>query len=177
MSATLVLVTHEHPDHNGVEVIGGDPAILRWTAGRLQSPIGEVVAVASEHDQSAGTQRGPNTIFVSARTTSWMDDSMPAGAESELRIGWRRVRADVAWCWSRKNGASSGSARGLGEADVRGRTSACGASGGAFCGDPHAGVSGRAPRRVADRGASSGVSDSTRRAFLRARRFPSRTQR
>ena len=81
MSATLVLVTHEHPDHNGVEVIGGDPAILRWTAGRLQSPIGEVVAVASEHDQSAGTQRGQNTIFVSARTTSWMDDSMPAGAE------------------------------------------------------------------------------------------------
>jgi L-ascorbate metabolism protein UlaG (beta-lactamase superfamily) len=27
-------------------------------------PFGEVVAVASEHDQAAGTQRGPNTIFV-----------------------------------------------------------------------------------------------------------------
>jgi L-ascorbate metabolism protein UlaG (beta-lactamase superfamily) len=62
--ATLVLVTHEHYDHNGIEVIGGDPAILRSTAGRLQSPIGEVVAVASEHDDNAGTQRGPNTIFV-----------------------------------------------------------------------------------------------------------------
>lgn len=64
VSADLVLVTHEHADHNGVEVIGGDPAVLRSTAGRLESPIGEVVAIASEHDAAAGTQRGPNTIFV-----------------------------------------------------------------------------------------------------------------
>ncbi|HEX3693717.1 MAG TPA: MBL fold metallo-hydrolase [Solirubrobacteraceae bacterium] len=61
---TLLLVTHEHLDHNGVEAIGGDPPILRSTAGRLESPIGEVTAVASEHDERAGTERGPNTIFV-----------------------------------------------------------------------------------------------------------------
>jgi L-ascorbate metabolism protein UlaG (beta-lactamase superfamily) len=60
----LLLVTHEHADHNGVEVVGGDPVILRSTAGRLPSPIGEVTAVASEHDEAAGTERGPNTIFV-----------------------------------------------------------------------------------------------------------------
>ncbi|HEY3829036.1 MAG TPA: MBL fold metallo-hydrolase [Solirubrobacteraceae bacterium] len=64
VEADLLLVTHEHADHNGIEVIGGDPAILRSTAGRLQSPIGEVVAIASEHDEEAGTARGPNTIFV-----------------------------------------------------------------------------------------------------------------
>ena len=64
VSADLVLVTHEHGDHNGVEVIQGEPAILRSTAGRLESPIGEVVAIASEHDSAAGTERGPNTIFV-----------------------------------------------------------------------------------------------------------------
>lgn len=64
VSADLLLVTHEHMDHNGVEVIGGDPVILRSTAGRLESPIGEITAVASEHDESAGTERGPNTIFV-----------------------------------------------------------------------------------------------------------------
>ena len=62
--ADLLLVTHEHFDHNEVEAIGGSPAVLRSTAGRLQSPVGEVVAVASEHDQAAGTERGPNTIFV-----------------------------------------------------------------------------------------------------------------
>ena len=60
----LLLVTHEHIDHNGVDAIGGDPAILRSTAGRLESPLGEVIAIASEHDESAGTERGPNTIFV-----------------------------------------------------------------------------------------------------------------
>jgi L-ascorbate metabolism protein UlaG (beta-lactamase superfamily) len=60
----LLLVTHEHRDHNAVEVIGGEPAVLRSTAGKLESPIGEVLAVASEHDESAGTERGPNTIFV-----------------------------------------------------------------------------------------------------------------
>jgi L-ascorbate metabolism protein UlaG (beta-lactamase superfamily) len=63
VEADLVLVTHEHLDHNGVGAIGGDPAILRSTAGRLESPIGEVLAVASEHDAAAGTERGPNTLF------------------------------------------------------------------------------------------------------------------
>jgi L-ascorbate metabolism protein UlaG (beta-lactamase superfamily) len=62
--AELLLVTHEHLDHNGVEAIGGDPATLRATAGTHESPIGEVVGVASEHDDAAGTSRGPNTIFV-----------------------------------------------------------------------------------------------------------------
>jgi L-ascorbate metabolism protein UlaG (beta-lactamase superfamily) len=60
----LLLVTHEHLDHNGVEAIAGNPPILRSTAGRLESPVGEVVAIASEHDEKAGTERGPNTIFV-----------------------------------------------------------------------------------------------------------------
>jgi L-ascorbate metabolism protein UlaG (beta-lactamase superfamily) len=60
----LVLVTHEHRDHNGVEAIGGDPAVLRSTAGQFDSPLGEVLAIASEHDSAAGTERGPNTIFV-----------------------------------------------------------------------------------------------------------------
>ena len=64
MEPELLLVTHEHRDHNGVEAIGGSPAVIRSTAGTLESPIGEVVAVASEHDEVAGTQRGPNTIFV-----------------------------------------------------------------------------------------------------------------
>jgi len=59
----LVLVTHEHRDHNGVDAVGGAPAVLRSTAGRLESPIGEVLAIASEHDSAAGTERGPNTIF------------------------------------------------------------------------------------------------------------------
>jgi L-ascorbate metabolism protein UlaG (beta-lactamase superfamily) len=64
VEADLLLVTHEHIDHNGVDAIGGEPTILRSTAGRLESPLGEITAIASEHDERAGTERGPNTIFV-----------------------------------------------------------------------------------------------------------------
>lgn len=64
VDADVLIVTHEHLDHNGVEVIGGDPVTVRSTAGTHESPIGEVVTVASEHDDVAGTQRGANTIAV-----------------------------------------------------------------------------------------------------------------
>jgi len=60
----LLLITHEHGDHNAVEVIDGEPTLLRSTAGTLESPIGAVTAIASEHDEKAGVERGPNTIFV-----------------------------------------------------------------------------------------------------------------
>jgi L-ascorbate metabolism protein UlaG (beta-lactamase superfamily) len=59
----VLLVTHEHADHNGAEAIGGSPHTIRSTAGTFESPLGEIVAIASEHDDVAGTQRGPNTIF------------------------------------------------------------------------------------------------------------------
>lgn len=63
IEADVVLVTHEHMDHNAVDVIGGDPEVLRAGAGTFDSRLGKVVGIASEHDQKAGTQRGPNTIF------------------------------------------------------------------------------------------------------------------
>ncbi|HTT95223.1 MAG TPA: MBL fold metallo-hydrolase [Solirubrobacterales bacterium] len=60
----LVIVTHEHGDHNGVEKVDGEPTLVRALAGTHESPLGEVVAIASEHDGVAGTERGPNTIVV-----------------------------------------------------------------------------------------------------------------
>ena len=96
----LLLVTHEHLDHNGVEAIGGSPAVLRSTAGTLESPIGEVVAVASEHDEVAGTQRGPNTDL--RLHSGWPTDRAlrrlrPDGAARRAgrrdRAGRPRVRA------------------------------------------------------------------------------------
>jgi len=64
VEADLLLVTHEHFDHAGVDAVGGGPHVIRSTAGTFETPLGEVVAVASEHDEVAGTRRGPNTIFV-----------------------------------------------------------------------------------------------------------------
>ena len=62
VEADLLLVTHDHLDHNGVEAIAGDPPVLA-KAGTHESPVGEVVGIASEHDAVGGTQRGSNTIF------------------------------------------------------------------------------------------------------------------
>jgi L-ascorbate metabolism protein UlaG (beta-lactamase superfamily) len=62
LHADLLLITHEHGDHNAAEAVRA-PAVIRSTAGTLESPIGNVVAIASEHDDVAGTARGPNTIF------------------------------------------------------------------------------------------------------------------
>ena len=58
VDADLLLITHDHGDHNAAEVVGGDPRIVR-VAGTHDG----VVGVASEHDDEAGTKRGPNTIF------------------------------------------------------------------------------------------------------------------
>ncbi len=60
--ADVLLITHEHFDHNDAEAIGGDPHTVRSTAGTFDTPAGEVRAIASEHDDVAGTQRGPNSI-------------------------------------------------------------------------------------------------------------------
>lgn len=62
--ADLLLITHEHLDHNVDSVVSGVQQTIRSTAGTFSTAFGQVVAIASEHDDVAGTQRGPNTIFV-----------------------------------------------------------------------------------------------------------------
>jgi L-ascorbate metabolism protein UlaG (beta-lactamase superfamily) len=59
VEADLLLITHDHRDHNAVEVIGGSPKIVRLAG----THDGDVLGIASEHDDEAGTKRGPNTIF------------------------------------------------------------------------------------------------------------------
>jgi L-ascorbate metabolism protein UlaG (beta-lactamase superfamily) len=64
VEADLLLVTHEHRDHNAVQAVGGDPHLVRSLAGTFaDTPVGEVVGVASEHDPEAGTRRGHNVMF------------------------------------------------------------------------------------------------------------------
>jgi L-ascorbate metabolism protein UlaG (beta-lactamase superfamily) len=94
VEADLLLVTHEHFDHNGVGAIAGDPPTMRSTAGRLESPIGEVLAVASEHDAAAGTERGPNTLFaftLGGRRVAHLGDL----GQSDLRAEQAQVLGDV----------------------------------------------------------------------------------
>jgi L-ascorbate metabolism protein UlaG (beta-lactamase superfamily) len=63
-AADVLLVTHEHSDHNGVDAITGAKHTVRSSAGTFDTPLGKVVGVASEHDQVAGTKRGANVIYV-----------------------------------------------------------------------------------------------------------------
>ena len=94
VQADLLLVTHEHFDHNGVGAIAGDPPTLRSTAGRLESPIGEVLAVASEHDAAAGTERGPSTLFaftLGGRRVAHLGDL----GQSDLREEQAQALGDV----------------------------------------------------------------------------------
>jgi L-ascorbate metabolism protein UlaG (beta-lactamase superfamily) len=90
--ADLLLITHEHFDHNGAEVVTGAPEVVRATAGVFPTTLGEVIAVASEHDSAAGTQRGPNTVFVfeldGHRVCHFGDFGQPAmRAEQRAAIG------------------------------------------------------------------------------------------
>src|SRR5207253_8517939 len=94
VEAGVVLITHAHSDHNAVEVVGGSPQILRSTAGTFDSPVGEVIAVASEHDDVAGTKRGPNTIFcfgLDGRRICHFGDF----GQAELRDEQRRAIGEV----------------------------------------------------------------------------------
>ncbi len=61
--ADIVLVTHEHGDHNNVEAVPGDHAVVR---GAGTHTVGDLtfIGIPSFHDTQRGAQRGPNTIFV-----------------------------------------------------------------------------------------------------------------
>lgn len=60
--ADIVLVSHEHFDHNNTSAVKGEPETIRG-AGIHQARGLEFKGVSSFHDTSEGKERGPNTIF------------------------------------------------------------------------------------------------------------------
>ena len=61
--ADIVLVTHEHGDHNNVDAVPGDFQVVRGIGGHSARGM-EFLGIGSYHDQEQGASRGPNTIFV-----------------------------------------------------------------------------------------------------------------
>ena len=59
----LVLVTHEHYDHNNTEGAGPETFIIR-TPGEYEKNSIAVRGIHSYHDKTQGKERGPNTIYV-----------------------------------------------------------------------------------------------------------------
>lgn len=62
VSADIVAVTHQHPDHNYIKPFAG--AFVVDGPGEYEVKGISVVGVASFHDDKGGAERGNNTIYV-----------------------------------------------------------------------------------------------------------------
>ncbi len=61
--ADLVLVSHDHRDHNNVEALKGNPAIIDIPGEYSVKGI-NIVGIGTYHDNQNGQERGLNTIFM-----------------------------------------------------------------------------------------------------------------
>ncbi len=61
--ADLVLVTHNHPDHNNVEALKGTPAVIDIPGEYSVKGI-NIVGLGTYHDDKNGQEQGLNTIFL-----------------------------------------------------------------------------------------------------------------
>lgn len=61
--ADMVLVTHDHEDHNNVSALEGEPLVFRGP-GEYEAKGIFIEGIASFHDAVGGKERGGNTIFV-----------------------------------------------------------------------------------------------------------------
>ncbi|MFC1867161.1 MBL fold metallo-hydrolase [Thermodesulfobacteriota bacterium] len=61
--ADAVLVSHDHADHNFVQSLSGSPQVLKGS-GRVKEI--RVKGIETFHDDSNGSERGSNTVFVFA---------------------------------------------------------------------------------------------------------------
>lgn len=59
----VVLVSHEHFDHNAVSTVRGQPIVIR-TPGEHEAAGLRFRGVTSFHDDKQGAQRGTNTMYV-----------------------------------------------------------------------------------------------------------------
>jgi L-ascorbate metabolism protein UlaG (beta-lactamase superfamily) len=61
-TADVVLVSHDHGDHNNVSAVQGKPEVVKGSGTRTVRRI-RFKGVATSHDTSQGSERGPNTAF------------------------------------------------------------------------------------------------------------------
>jgi L-ascorbate metabolism protein UlaG (beta-lactamase superfamily) len=61
-TADVVVVSHDHSDHNNVGAVQGKPEVVKGTGMRTAKGI-PFRGVATSHDASQGRQRGSNTVF------------------------------------------------------------------------------------------------------------------
>jgi L-ascorbate metabolism protein UlaG (beta-lactamase superfamily) len=60
--ADIVLVSHDHADHNYIQGIKGKPQVVKGTGSHKARNL-EFKGIATYHDGRKGSERGQNTIF------------------------------------------------------------------------------------------------------------------
>ena len=58
----IVLVSHDHADHNHAEGLPGSPEVIKGNGSKTSKGIA-IRGVATFHDPSQGSERGDNTVF------------------------------------------------------------------------------------------------------------------
>ena len=61
--ADIVSVSHEHKDHNAVDVVKGEPKVISGP-GEYEIKGISILGFSSFHDSKKGEERGKNTIYV-----------------------------------------------------------------------------------------------------------------
>jgi len=61
--ADAVTVSHDHPDHGFVKAVKGNPMVVKG-AGKFVVKDIEFMGVQTMHDESGGSERGKNVVFV-----------------------------------------------------------------------------------------------------------------
>jgi L-ascorbate metabolism protein UlaG (beta-lactamase superfamily) len=62
VEADVVLVTHEHYDHNNVKAVSGSPVVIRGPGKQSVAGI-EIKGISTYHDEKGGKLRGSNTVY------------------------------------------------------------------------------------------------------------------
>jgi len=61
-TADIVVVSHDHGDHNNISAVQGKPEVVKGSGTKTVKGI-QFRGIATYHDTSQGKQRGPNTVF------------------------------------------------------------------------------------------------------------------
>jgi len=61
-AADVVVVSHDHYDHNNISAVQGKPEVLKGNGVKTVKGI-QFRGIATYHDTSQGEQRGTNTVF------------------------------------------------------------------------------------------------------------------
>ena len=63
VSADVVTTSHSHFDHNAAGKVGGGPVVISKAGESAQGPFA-ITGIATYHDESEGSERGENTVYV-----------------------------------------------------------------------------------------------------------------